>query len=422
MPEGDTMSAPAVAKRQAPSAPGIGNREFLCSLGIALVSLFLSSVLLVGGYAMFSPRLAELKADTIREDARPWTFRGADLIPRIGSAKPTDSKGLEVTALDDNQAIITRRVSLRASDYPFAQYTVTGSHPGTDIYLMWRTEENEQEVSRARLNWNGDIVTSHHLAKHEAWRGRIIEIGLDIYGDLREQPLVISSLSLSPGTWRQLLSTIWSEWTVYRGWTQKSVNYQRGTPKNPILSPTLAMATWCGLALLLLGISYLFTRRHSIVAYTSVIFIPWIALDLLWQTELSTQLQETKHLFAGKTQHEKHLADFDSELYSYARYLKHDVLPEPGARVFLLHDSRQMTYTRLKAQYYLLPHNTYNYDRFPRKKMIRKGDYILVLGQVEGLVYDPEKRVLRWHKKALRVKHLDSHHQGQLYRVIRGKK
>lgn len=121
-----------------------------------------------------------------------------------------------------------------------------------------------------------------------------------------------------------------------------------------------------------------------------------VGLYLLWQGELETQLNETTYLFAGKTQHEKHLAETDSELYSYAQHLKGEVLPKPCVRIFLLHNSRGHNYTRLRTQLHLLPHNIYNYGRRPQIKHTRPGDYILVLGTIPGLNFNPKRSILTW--------------------------
>jgi hypothetical protein len=124
-------------------------------------------------------------------------------------------------------------------------------------------------------------------------------------------------------------------------------------------------------------------------------------LDLLWQKNLSTQLDETRYLFAGKTQHEKHLADREQALYRYARHLKDHVLPSPGVKIFLLHDSALRGYRRLKAQHYLLPHNVFNFGKLPRENSLQKGDYLLVLDKVGELVYAAESGQLQWHDRLL---------------------
>ena len=69
-------------------------------------------------------------------------------------------------------------------------------------------------------------------------------------------------------------------------------------------------------------------------------------------------------------------------------------------------------------QYYLLPQNVYNYDRYPQKKSTRIGDYILVLGDIKGLDFALESSTLRWNNETLSVKLIDSRRQGTLYKVV----
>ena len=47
-----------------------------------------------------------------------------------------------------------------------------------------------------------------------------------------------------------------------------------------------------------------------------------MAVDQLWQLELGTQLQETRLCFRWQTTHQKHLADLDGQIYSYAKRRK----------------------------------------------------------------------------------------------------
>jgi len=403
----------------------ISNIEFLSALGISLLALALSAMILVVGYLIFFPGMATHMKPSGRNEIEPRTIRGDELRVRLGTGSATEDGAMQLTGLykaQDTRVILTQRTSFEARDYPFVEYRMRGRDAKDSVYLIWISSESPGKVSNMPLNWHGNNVGTVFLGMQSEWSGRITEIGLDVYGDLLDQPLLISSLTFLPASSKELLHTIWLEWTVFQGWTQKSANFLPGIPEHGILSPTLAMAAWSSLGLIILaGISW-FTRFHNLVAYTGAVVIPWIVLDLLWQAHLSTQLEETKYLFAGKSQDEKHLADWSPELYKYAQYLKNEVLPEPGARIFLLHDSEKMTYSRLRIQYYLLPHNIFNYDRFPRKKATRPGDYILVLGTVNGLEFSPETNTLKWKDKSLLVKLVDSRSDGSLFRVIKRKK
>lgn len=398
----------------------ISDKDFILCLITALLALMISATALIGGYAIFSPRLAELKAGATGPDARAWTFRGSDLIPRMGLGEETESAGLRITRLEqgiDNRAIFTRRTRAKAADYPFLETTITGRNPAARFYLIWRTEENPEEVHNTILHWAGDEASTYQLAKNRNWRGTIIEVGIDVYGDLRDQETTIQSLTLLPASSDTLLKSIWVEWTALRTWTQKSTNYLLGHTSDGTVSPTFATALWAGLSLAIVALISLVIRSRIPIAYCLAVLLPWICLDLLWQSNLSSQLKETKYLFAGKNQHEKHLADRESALYQYARHLKNEALPKPGSKIFLLRDLSHRDYTRLKMQHYLLPQNIYNYDRLPRPSKLRAGDYLLVLGEIEELSYIPEKGQLRWGKQRLDVELIDDHESGQLFIV-----
>jgi len=395
----------------APIESGISNMDFLRGLGKALIALALSALILIPTFLTFYPHPAPA-------DVQPKTIPANELAVILGGAKKS-ATALQLAELsEDGRAILSKRIQFKAEDYPFVNYQITNRHPGTVIYLIWRTADNPEEIKNTRLYWSGDKATSINMAKFEKWSGNITELGLDIYGDLRDKPLVVENLAVAPYSWRFVMSTIWSEWTAFHGWDQTSINYLRGTPENPILSPTVAAAAWAGLALLLSIIPYIFRKSQNVVAYGAAILIPWISLDILWQGELDTQLKETKYLFAGKTQHEKHLAEPDSELYSYAQHLKDEVLPKPGARIFLLHNSRGHNYRRLRTQFHLLPHNIYNYGRHPQSKHTRPGDFILVLGKIPGLAFNPTLSVLKWGKNnTLNVNQIDKTPIGTLYQL-----
>ena len=396
----------------------ISNREFIRSLGLALLMLSVSALVLGTGYLILSPELASHQENATRADPRPWTFSGGDLIPRLGSGKATEENYLSIIRLDqgiDDRAIFTRRTNLKAADLPFLEYRITDRNPGSSFYLIWRRADSPEEVFNSTIHWAGDHAGVIQLSNNPDWQGTITEIGLDVYGDLRDQAPVVEYLKLAPSQKSLLAKAIWNEWTVFREWTQRSAHHLRGTLETPILSPTLAMAAWAGLALLLLFFLARIKKQSGFVSYIIAVSIPWIALDMLWQSNLSKQLDETQYLFAGKTQSEKHLADWESDLYQYAQHLKKSVLPAPGVRIFLLNGEPHRTYKRLKLQYYLLPHNIFNFDQYPRPGSVQAEDYLITLGEIEGLKFNADTSRLAWSQHSLPVKQLDHGEHGSVY-------
>lgn len=92
MPSEDAIANPAAEHFDATAQVPIGNQEFLRSLAVALLALGISALLLVGSYVTLSPRLAQLEAGATPQDTRPWTFRGADLVARMGQGEETHRK------------------------------------------------------------------------------------------------------------------------------------------------------------------------------------------------------------------------------------------------------------------------------------------------------------------------------------------
>ncbi|MDX1733209.1 MAG: hypothetical protein R3228_02545 [Halioglobus sp.] len=327
--------------------------------------------------------------------------------------------GLQELA-DDRRAILSLAVELMAQDYPVLTYRIGSWQQGTHVYLFWRNADNPGEIFRTGLYRAQGERATLDLAAVDDWRGTITEVGIDIYGDLPNgEPLQITSLSFQPFSRQELLRVVRSQWSAFPGWTQNSINHLPGRAEGAIASQAAAAAAWAGCALLLLGIAFLLQKRIDTTSAVIAVLIPWIGLDLAWQRQLSVQVTETKATFSGKSVHEKHLASGDGALYQYARYLKEEVLPEPGQRIFLLHDSKGHNFWRLRAQYHLLPHNIHNFWKYPDQTYVRTGDYLLVLGEVPWLKFHPDKQLLRWGpKRLLQVQHLDRHELGDVYRVV----
>ena len=400
------------------------NMAFLKSLSGAIALLILSAAILITGYLYYFPKVAFVVSQNQQPSADPIAIGADNLRLILGQGEYADQTLAlqQLTDTDKRSIISAGRLSLDASSYPFLQYTINNLQPGLDLLFYWRTRDNPQQISTATLYWSGEGPTYFNLTKEAEWKGHIIEIGLLIYGDLRNQPLEIVELGLYPYSAKALWSTIWSEWTAFEGWSQRSINYLVGTAPKSILSPTIATSAWCGLAIFLYGTWCLAvaikTRKKpkiSIIVLTTIVLIGWITLDFKWQIELFRQLSDTKYLYAGKTIDEKNLAAEDGDLYAYIKHLKTDVLPEDPVRIFILHDSEGHNYWRLRAQYHLLPHNIYNYGRYPQPKHIRNGDWILLLGDIEGLFYNSGTETLSWaNNQQLSASLKDDHPLGRL--------
>lgn len=406
--------------RQPGSEP---DRLFLRSLTLAVAALTLSTSALLLLYTLLSPDFRAHNAPLHERGMERRKIEGSDLAIRLGMAEKSSRGRQEITQLGgDQRALLTRIISLSAVDFPFLGYRISGMHQGIKAFLIWRTSDRPEQLSHVRLSWGDDRRMTIHLADHPDWRGRITELGLDIYGDLRGQPLTVHCLELMPPSGSSLVATVFSEWTAFNGWTHSSINHLPAKIVGHPPSPVVAVAAIAILSLLILKILQVATRSNMTLAYGSVVFLCWLSIDLLWQQNLSRQLAETNALFSGKSPQEKHLADLDGPLYEYLSRLKRDVLPDEPTRIILLHDSDASdghVFERLRAQYHLLPHNVYNQGRWPPRAHIREGDLILTLGSIPGLNYDLESRELRWGIYETQAELIDQDSAGKLYRAIK---
>ncbi len=402
---------------EAEAAP-VSNATFARDLGISVLALLASGVLLIAVLLAYT----SFQLPPGSEFIHAKHIVGSQLRPVIGSAEK-DQQGIKITGLqtygDTQNTIVSAHTTFRAENYHFLHYRLAGLQPGIQLHLIWRTADRPRSLNTTVLNRNIGSAATFDLTVNPDWRGTVTEIGIHVSGDLRGTPLRIPELVLQPYGWRAQLASLWSNWTSFRGWSQRSINFLYGTSDPRMLSPTVVAALWSGLALALVLVLALIWKQHHLVRYGAALLIPWMAVDLLWQAELSTQLDDTRHLFRGKTMQQRHLASTDSAIYRYAQRLKHGVLPDADSRIFLLHDSTGHNFQRLKTQYYLLPANIYNYGRFPPTETVRPGDFILVLGSIPGLTFDSHRHLLTWPRgQTITVEQVDNDPLGQLYRVL----
>lgn len=425
--------------------------------------MLISGFILVAGFlAWHYPQLVA------GAKTKPIVLTGKDFYIAIGKGGHEGS-ALKLKALDEaKSAVISSRKALfNATKYPIVEYKITGRTPGATVVLYWRTVTHNKETLFAKLHWNGDYLSAYNMSNEEEWKGPVTEMGISVSGDLRNQPVTIEQITFSPWTVKSLLLTVWTEWNAFEGWTQKSINAIRGMPKNALVSPVVAAAAWCGLAILLYTLWLFFYRasevkfeleveeasrsvrqasaaqhsadtRHSgagrnpltiafaitrqiwdFKAIVIMFMIAWLVLDGKWQVDLWRQLEDTKYLFAGKSHHEQHLAASDVDIYVYAKKLREKVLPKEPARIFIFSEAHR-SYWRVKLMYYLLPHNVYNYGKYTSSSWLSKyfkpGDYVIMLQPTALPHFDQDSGILKWGAKGeFSVRHLDHDRFGDTF-------
>ncbi len=318
------------------------------------------------------------------------------------------------------RAILSSLQTINTEKYRYISLTVDPPHAARELTLFWRSIEQPDEFHSQpfpALGLPGNTLDMKHFP---GWQGDIAEIGLIMESRTTTFPATFSGMTLEPGgKAAPALQSLISQWTAFRNFDQTTINWLPASFSAKALSPVLIAAGWSALGLALLLLARLFWRPPPFASFLLVILFGWMLLDLLWQRQLTTHLGLTQHLFQGKSIEARHLRDIDSEYYEHAMQIKREVLPIKPARIFILHDSVQHDYQRLKTQYYLLPHNIYNFGLFPPVNGIVPGDFLLVLGDIPGLNIDAAGDTFTWgNGSTLPVQQKHSHPLGKLYQVV----
>lgn len=329
----------------------ISNREFLRALLVAVVALGISAALVIGGYLLAFPLLhSEFLPQ--RDSASSFSLKGKDFTPVVAADGGYEGDSIVITALaegrPDDQAILMRKVRLRASDYAFLRYDLEGRHPGLRVMLFWKTVAGGDTPHYSELDNPGNGLQYHNLRRSEEWDGEITELAIGFFGDLRGGQTELRGVRLEPYGARSLLGTIWGEWTHFKPWDQKSINRYVGVSEGALLYPTPIAAFWLAVAACIaLGWYWARKRMRATPTYrlapglAIITSIAWLALHGLWLHKLWLQNQETRYLFHGKSVHERRLADWDGEYYEFAQKVK-DALPDDVDRLALLFIERDM--------------------------------------------------------------------------------
>ena len=386
------------------------------AVGYALVASVASAVLLglvfLGYWSLAGPA-----------ESRDLYVPGREFRAAVGQAR-AEGEQLVVSGFEGvsprRQAVLSLRRQLDSEAYRFLTIDMSQLPSGMAATVFWRKSGQAQgdALYSQPVPANVAGATTLDMTRNPAWMGPLAEIGLLLAGDPESRELHFSGISLAGGGVGPALGSLLTQWTGFRRFDQTTINRVSATFTAGALSPIPVAAVWAGLALLLVLVAGWLGKAAPRITYLLVVLIVWVTLDLLWQRQLTAQLQLSQQLFQGRSVAERHGRDFDSALYDYAQQLKSSGLPATPARLFMLHNSRGHNFQRLKLQYYLLPHNIYNLGTLPPEGAVREGDYILALVPVPGLEFHGGRSLLRWDEGAPVSATLEhSHPMGKLFRV-----
>jgi hypothetical protein len=382
-------------------------------------SLGLSALILVGAFLAYHRTALVWSASP----SRSWAGEDLHLLEgtgkRVGPAWRIEGLSPQRRAL-----LASSEVAVQADQFAYLDYVVDGLKSSEQARFFWRSARDPARAYAVPLVQPGLGSAVIRVDANPSWKGTIIQLGIVLRRNL-PGPVVVERLTLRPASAGTLLSAVWSDWTAVEGWSSHSANFTVGGATGQAVRPAPASAAWAGLALACYGLWVALRRKPWSWGVAAAIFlVAWLALDARWQLDLWRQLVQTQERYGGKSLEAKRLAADDGELYAFLREVKKR-LPSRPRRIFLVTAPGQTPgqreldrYLRLRSLYHLLPQNVdaYLHDPPPLDRA-RPGDYVLTLGNVVGVTFDPEEGALRWHGRTLAGRLVYLSQFGALYEV-----
>lgn len=352
------------------------------------------------------------------------TFTKDDLTLVAGEGEKSESGLVIEQAGRQGVAFVSSSaVNIPSGVHTELRWDIDGLQAHTDIRFVWATKVAPSTMREVPLKKDDDGLDRINLDFQRYWQGTVVGIGLMIYGKISE-PVTVRQLQIrQPASVDvpTLLTMLWKQWSVFQGWSQRSINFNREPQARSLFPPLLAAVTWVGLTSLIYTIlAFIRRRRLPVQAFLIFFVAAWLALDIRWQSNLARQLALTYQQFAGKNWEEKRLSDIDGELFRFMLEVKNK-LPKRPVRLFLITADPQgaTNYLHSRAHYHLLPHNVYSKLSLPPTSVkTQKGDYILIINPIRNIGYNVNEKTLEWgDRHTLPVEPVYSTRMGALFRV-----
>ena len=277
---------------------------------IGLASVVLSVFTLIGLIMIFWPIIfPEYTRFDFKDSIEPIEIQGVQFTPVIFGSGGYEGYSAVIKELSSGQAVISAKTYFSANYYPFIEWDASGLHPGVQIQLFWRRQDNPSELQSAKLHFLKDGNHTFDLAKYSEWRGQIIELSVGIFGNLRDQKFIFKATTLRPFSLLVAVKVIPEQWASSYIWKANSINYSIGTISRDHMPPGLFFGFLFLISTLLIGIISRFLWRFDYPttaiprtrAFVTVIFICWVGMDAPRMVGRFEQAKETNFLFAGKT-------------------------------------------------------------------------------------------------------------------------
>ena len=311
---------------------------------------------------------------------------------------------------------------LEAGQFARFSWDIQGLEPQQDLALIWVANTDPNKPRTRKITSEERAAGFLQLGDDPTWRGQILKFGLLVAGKLPE-PLLLKGLTLErePPTPLTALRSLAGDWTYQESWTGRSINFHVGAAaKDRLLTPVLLVGLWVGLGSLLLLVLHRFSLTRHFLGGLALLFLAgWLLLDLRWQLQLATRLEETYERYGRLTPDQRPSARPDAQVVTALDQLR-KALPDEPSRIFLL-SKNPSDYLSLRVRYHLLPLRVFSSAHLPTPEQVQAGDHLLVLANPEVVRFDGTHQRLVDGEASLPVEPLSKVQGfGGLYRIPGG--
>lgn len=204
-------------------------------------------------------------------------------------------------------------------------------------------------------------------------------------------------------------------------WTHSSINSYKAVLNWEWLPSTVPLVVGL-LVLCLLGYIGVTLFRKPRLALSwrvpaALVFAAWLSLDLLWQAQLLSRLEDTWRVFGGLNSEQRMAAAADGELYLFIQKVKKISRPSRGRYFVATTDD----YRGMRGSYHLLPTNVYwrrHKSGLPTLQNLRKGDLIVVIRPSDIRFNPGNGTILLNDQQSMPVASVLSESMGAVFRVL----
>ena len=351
-------------------------KKFLLAITSIVSAIIISTVIYLTNIEKIHCGLTPVMANL--DGAEPLSLLGNEFTPANNISGDFQGSSIVVNELENSQLLLSKHVKFPALYYPFIEYQLSPIFPSLRVYLFWRNSKSPDVLHSIQLPLSTLKVNMRNLSSEPGWTQEILELGIVAQGELGDSTFRLEEIILVPATKKNILKLILSDTLSLRTWTQASINAVQATPIASLIPPVLIISIWVVLSIVFFTLfRFIHTtfrrdiRSREILVFAGVTFLlGWIALDLIWTRRILFQSEQTALLFAGKSMHEKKIADIDGEIYLDAVKIK-EILQKPGPIIWLV-TSDTGTFLGNRIKYHLTPYPVYYQGKSNDESLYRR--------------------------------------------------